>query len=215
MKKEKENEILNNLTFTPNINKNSNLLYEKTHLKIEDKLYNEFKLIKEKQNYKRLLTEISHRSNMNNNDRNNCKFTDNKNNTIQASKKINYTKTSTNSTKLNQNKSERNQIFYKKSQASNERHNLNINKEHNTKNQIEKRMIFIENNNSNDEYIDLNLDDVSLIKKIKTYNNEESLNDSCLNLKPFKSKYKEEKNANLNIILETRENEVKNSGNIF
>lgn len=59
---EKENEILDSLTFTPSINKNSNLLYEKTHLKIEDKLYNEYIAIKEKQTYTRLITEISQRS---------------------------------------------------------------------------------------------------------------------------------------------------------
>jgi len=63
LKIERENKILEKYTFTPNINNKSNLLYKKNYIKIEDKLYNEFKINKEKQNYERLITEVSKRNN--------------------------------------------------------------------------------------------------------------------------------------------------------
>jgi len=214
MRKEKENEILNTLTFTPNINKNSNLLYEKRHLKIEDKLYNEFKVLKEKNNFTRLITEISQRSKSNNKNKNNSKYNEQKNNSMQAFKKNNFTKNSINNTNLKENKSEGNLLIFKKLQ-SNSKEKIIINNELTPKNQYEKIMI-INTNNSTDK--NFNLEDVSLINKNKTYNTEDSLEDSYLNLKTLHSKYKaEDKNINLNKIPEIKENDLKTSilGNSF
>ena len=59
LKEEKENEILNTLTFTPDINKNSNLMYKKNYTKIEDKLYNEHKKISEKKNLQKLIFDLN------------------------------------------------------------------------------------------------------------------------------------------------------------
>lgn len=212
---EKENEILNSLTFTPFINKNSNLLYEKTHLKIEDKLHNEFKAIKEKQNYARLITEISQRSKSKGKRKNkfvNFNSINNSNNDLKFktldefhNKKSNLIlKNSSHVFNLKENNSEGNLLIFRKLENNSKEKNKNENKNKNERegyNETNEKIKSVFNTyNSTDKNSNLYLDEFSHINKNKNYNTDKSLDDSYLNFKAFQSKYKfEEKNSKAEI----------------
>lgn len=59
----KEKEI-NNFSFTPKISQNSNYLYNRSHLKIEDKLFYEEMQKKEKRNFIRILKDVDNRESL-------------------------------------------------------------------------------------------------------------------------------------------------------
>jgi len=198
VRKEKEEEVLNTYPFSPIINKNSNLLYEKTYLRIEDKLYYEFKILKEKQNFTRLITEISSRSKSRN--KNNLKNLEQKNKSMSGLKRINITKNS-NFMNNKENISERNFLILNKlSTHSKEKAFI----KNNSKEKLNKNLNKINTENY------LNIDEVSYINKNKTFNTDNSLEDSYLNLKVLPNKLEEKSNI-LERIDDKREYEIKNT----
>jgi len=234
IRNEQENEVLNSLTFTPCISKNSNLLYVKTHLKIEDKLYNEFKEINERKNYTRLITEISQRSksrkakskhkntNFNNND--DCKF----NNTLEVFDHHHKSKLvrKNSGTIFNFKENKGNLPIYKNLEQKyqeNDKHliekesdkPLNLNEKETDKQLNEKVNFAFNTYNPTEINSNLNLVEVSQINKNRNFNTDESFDDSYMNLNSLQSKYKlEEKSytAAIKNLTDNKENESKATG---
>jgi len=59
MKNEMKEKELNKCSFTPKISQKSNLMYNRSHLKIEDKLFYEEMEKKEKKNFERIIKDIN------------------------------------------------------------------------------------------------------------------------------------------------------------
>lgn len=59
MKNDMKEKELNKCSFTPKISQKSNLMYNRSHLKIEDKLFYEEMEKKEKRNFERIIKEIN------------------------------------------------------------------------------------------------------------------------------------------------------------
>lgn len=191
IRREKENEILNKFNFSPNVNKISNFLYDRKHLKIEDKLYNEFKIIKEKHNYERLITEISERSKI----ESNRKISLAKRNSSKKIKKdiridnhrIKALQTSNNNKQATRNNNNfNNKILEKLNKRTNDKLEF-LNSEQfsfiNTKLKAGEISNFPHSNKLTEIDAKKNFDELSLIKKTKILNTDNSIEDSCLNLR--------------------------------
>jgi hypothetical protein len=66
VKNELKDKELNNYSFTPKISQNSNILYNRSHLKIEDKLFYEEMQKKEKRNFIRILNDVNNKESLEN-----------------------------------------------------------------------------------------------------------------------------------------------------